>query len=198
MFIHPELPGIIASLSELITKDNVGIVRVTTNGTTVPSDEFCREFKKLDNGYVVFSDYGELSAAKDAVYEKLSAHEIPIQSWPFTDGWRSLGDTVYKGYTKEEADRLFRVCHGKIYYQLYNGHLYHCYRSPVINEDLLPETDANEYLDLSSLSSEGIAEKLPDYMNTPDHFRSCEYCEGFHMKSPVIPVAEQLPAKSIG
>ena len=192
VMIYPQLAELMEAYSKEGFYDRVGFVRVTTNGTVVPSDEFCAAFRKIKNGYVVISDYGILSSNRDEAAKKLESFGIKVNVIPEDLQWRSLGDWHHRDYSKEEAEELYRKCHGKLYLHLYRDHLYHCYRAPVMNEDgLIPHSDG-DYLDIGSMSVEDLSRRLPEFLTGLSCTKSCFYCDGFHEQSPFVERAAQL------
>ncbi len=191
IMIYPELAKLMELYQQSAHTDRVGFVRVTTNGTVLPSDEFCEAFRKIPNGYVTISDYGDLSSRKTEAAKKLESYGIAVTIIPDTQEWMSLGGYERRNYTEDDVKALYRKCHGKLYLHLYRDHLYHCYRAPIMNEDGLIPHSESDYLDIASLREEELAEELPKFMKDFPYAQSCYYCSGFHEDSPSVPRALQ-------
>ena len=193
VFMHPGFTVFIRSYQRLKNKDNVGFLRVTTNGTIIPSDDFCEAFRQIENGYVLFSNYGELSVRQDEAVAKLQSYGIRVVVWPLIKEWKSLGGYERRDYTEEEVKKLYHVCHGKIYLHLHHGHVYHCYRVPCLNEEIMETPVVSDYCDVRGTDVSVLAEKLRAYIDDTQYMQGCYHCGGFHTCSPSIPPAVQLP-----
>ncbi len=192
IFIYPYIKELIEGYKKLNMVDRVGFVRVTTNGTVVPSDEFCEAFKDVKNSYVFISDYGDLSIKKQEIVDKLGKYGIRVELGEPDMEWKTLGGIERRDYSEEEVKRLYKVCHGKIYLHLYGDHLYHCYRAPLLNDDgLAPHVDT-DYLDMKKTAPEEFKKHLVEYINDLPYMESCYYCDGFHTCSLPVPRAVQL------
>ncbi|MCR5746288.1 MAG: radical SAM protein [Lachnospiraceae bacterium] len=194
IFIYPYLSELIEGYRQLNLNDKVGFIRVTTNATVVPSDEFCEIFKSFENGYVFISDYGELSVKKQETIDKLRSFGIRVELGDTDLEWKDMGGIERRDYSEEEVKQLFNVCHGSIYLHLYGDHLYHCYRAPILNDDGLAPHKVSDYLDLANIEAAEFNKKLYAYINEKPYMESCYYCDGFHPGSSIIPKAVQLNA----
>ena len=192
VFMHPGFTVFIRGYQRLKNKGNVGFLRVTTNGTIIPSDEFCEAFCQIENGYVLFSNYGELSVRHEEAVAKLQSYGIRVVVWPLIKEWKSLGGYEKRDYSEEEVKKLYHVCHGKIYLHLHHGHLYHCYRVPCLNEEIFEKPVVTDYLDVRGSDIGELPEKLRSYINDTQYMQGCYYCGGFHTCSPSVPPAIQL------
>ena len=65
-FVYPNLTYFISNLDFLQNKGNIGFIRIVSNGTVCPNDDFFCSFSKLKNAYIYLSNYG----AKSKKYKK--------------------------------------------------------------------------------------------------------------------------------
>lgn len=179
--------------------DQFDQVRITTNGTLLPSEELLRTVCDYANGNVLFvvDDYGEISTQVHQVEELLEVNHIPYKTNCYHGknqlggGWVDLGSLEQlRPYSDEEAQSVLLRCHFGQWkcMDCFEGKLYLCAHASCGHYFRLFETAPNEYIDLFD-DSQSLEEKqkiAAGFGKKP--ISACYHCNGFDIeRSPRFP-----------
>ena len=196
---HPDLIKILKKVYEY--KENIGFIRIITNGTIVPSEELIKLLASDEKFILILDDYGELSKNKNKVLKLVEENNINLKlniyqgNDQLCGGWVDYGDFEKRNYTELETKKLFRNCFAANWMCLtvVKGKLYQCIRSAMgvelgfFNER---ETGFVNLLD-DSISTDKKIEMAACFGKQP--VEACYYCNSFDSEnSERFPAAEQV------
>lgn len=171
--INPELPQMIDYACK---KDNIHIVRITTNGTMLPSEKLLSVLKENPNrAYFYMSNYG---ANKDLLpllkYEELKnkLKEVNIK-FEMVDSWNWLAEegVAKEPFSNDITTKKVLGCYRSKCTQILNGKLDICSKALGARELGLIKSD--EYIDIEK--STNLKQDLIDFYQR-DYADACRYC----------------------
>jgi len=194
---HPDVNKIF--LHMLKYKNQIGSLRLITNGTLVPNKELIQIFSK-NNVEIILDDYGAVSVKKEEIINLAKENNLRLRvnvysgDSQFCDGWVDLGDLNHRNSTELEDEEKFNNCFigQHMCLTVKNGKLYQCARSILIEEFTQNGNDFEHIVDLSENIS--VEEKIKKAMKFgKERIKACSYCNGFDpQKSKRYSAAEQL------
>ena len=112
-FIRRDLAAVLSHL-RLHYNDRIDIVRVTTNGTILPSAAFISEAVRWGEKIYVIIDNYPVSDKSNQIFAQLQDAAVPCELRDYSadlhcDGWVDYGDISLK-HSQEEAQRIFKKC----------------------------------------------------------------------------------------
>ena len=176
VFLHPQLCEIIDFLK---TKKKIKSIRLTTNGTIVPTDEVLKHI--ADSNIVVqISDYNLNQTKAAQLIDKLKLFGIRY-AYLKNQTWSNMG-----GFEAREVSR-FDECSIKRCTSIFNGKLYVCSRAAMIAmQGIIPDEGIPLSLDKRELKKE--VKRLYSGMKCS----ACRYCDGDTHFSATIKAGEQI------
>jgi|29_taG_2_1085357.scaffolds.fasta_scaffold00352_7 organic radical activating enzyme len=179
VFMHPDLNKIV---KHILTKENFGLLNVTTNGICKMTEEDLDGFQN-DRLQMVFSNYTDSVSEKqkELYYKNIEfAKSLGIQVIvPNNTPQWAMPTTLYD--QEDDLDALkhkFKVCRGPFDCKyLKNGHFYPC--SIVDPVHSLGIADySHDYVALDTASSNlDLRRKIYDVEHR-DHYKTCGHCSG--------------------
>lgn len=166
----------------------IGKIRLTTNGTILPGEEFIKEAKALgDRFFVLIDDYGpELSKKAEELYEVLKRADVPAEIRDnykdiYGGGWWDLG-TISLLWNENEAKALYNRCIiGKNLRTMnyIDGKVYQCATHRRAVELGVVPADAAEVIDLfdPSATRDELRARLAAVYNL-EVLSACKHCPG--------------------
>jgi len=185
--MHPELTAIVEESVKY--KEQYGFMRITTNCTIVPNDDFLRYIHDCGVYFdFVLDDYGVHSRAYPAVAEKLDAFGIPYKVYhyhgdeQYFNGWIDFGDHSDKNYTEQELIHVFSHCTAAVkntFFATYDGKVHPCLYSLAGQYTGRLAPKPGEWIDLfdDAMTYEKKREIANNFLKAP--FNACRYCNGF-------------------
>ena len=202
--LHPDLPEIVLEL--LKYRDKFGKIRITTNGTILPSPALIDAVHRAQEAGLAFDflvdDYGPLSRRLPEIRALLEKEHIDCRVDRYTgdsqrgNGWLCYGDfTLREGESEEELREKFSrcLCPKLQFHDTHNGVIYSCVYAMtgvLLGKFSLRDDEFVNLMD-DSLSDEEKKRILETFLARPT--TACRYCDGFREDSPRFPAAEQLP-----
>lgn len=188
--LHPEFKQILEGLLQI---ENVGFIRIFTNGTVLPKDEWLEVLKNPRIVLCVSNYTGQVNRrVVDHIHrtiKKLTDHHVRF-SFNVGQEWTDWGDFHDRSWGKEELANHFTNCFCANSHRVFQGILYRCshqYAGAQLGELELPEGD---YVDLHAWTSEKLARKLEEFEELP-YIDACRYCD-MPFDCPVVPAGVQL------
>ncbi|MCR4924719.1 MAG: radical SAM protein [Clostridiales bacterium] len=189
-FLHPELAEVVKGLLEI---ENVGYVKIFTNGTVVPKEDM-RELLKNPRVVLTFSNYmgqvdGKLADNITQLREMLKADNI---DYVFSESkmWTDWGDFHDRGRSDEETERNAANCFCYNCHRAFNGILYRCPHQYAGIIQGFMEYKEGEYIDLEKTPPEKMGEALEAFENLK-YTEGCKRCD-MPYDCPEVPAAIQL------
>ena len=198
--LHPDLPEIIEKVLEY--SPQIGILRLPTNGTIIPSpnviDTFLKNKKNVCKMEFLISHYGNLSYKAEQIIKLCKENEIYCRvdiyhgNDMYYGGWIDFGtDCNRLPKTTEETLLLFSNCacakHG--YAMFVKGKLYPCSASVLRLRSGL-DKNIPGLIDLfDDAPMESKRKQLMKYADNP--YYVCQYCDGMNENSKRYPGGEQ-------
>jgi len=198
--MHKDIVDIVKETLKYI--NYIGTLRITTNGTLLPSEELLKTIEQNKEKMLIKIDnYGDVSTKCNELIDSLKAFDISYrivnysESEQYCDGWVDLGDFTCKNYSKEDLRNIFDNCHSAHWMCLavQNGKMHQCPYSSAGHEI---GHFYNEHLDLlnDNLSNEQIINFIDMLGNQP--CEACKYCNGFDViNSPRFAGGMQIKRK---
>lgn len=188
--MNPDFERIVEGLLQI---ENVGYVKIFTNGTIVPNDEILRLLK---NQRVVVHMSNYTAQAKGRLLENiyqtmkcLQDHGIPYL-YSESREWADWGGFHDRGRAEEELAYNFSHCFCANCHRVFQGILYRCpHQYAGIRRGLMAYTEG-EYIDLHSCTANELAEKLEAFEKLP-FTDGCRRCD-MPFDCPVVPAGVQL------
>ena len=190
-FLHPDIVYI---LEELLKIDDVGYVKIFTNGTVVPSKQLCRVLKN-PRIVIVWSNYqdtleGTLLENVNRTRE-LFAKEGIEYIYSMSKTWLDFSSFDYADKSEKELQNDFEDCFLANCHRLYEGVLYRCPHQYAAMRLGKIKIETSDCVDLEKSSSmEELSEKLFDFKNL-QYVDACRYCV-VPYKAQEVPAGEQL------
>lgn len=190
-FLHPE---ICFMLRELLKIEDVGYIKVFTNGTVVPNQELC-EILKNPRIVLVWSNYqdtieGRLLENVKKTREVLENNGIPY-IFSMSKTWLDFSSFDYVEKSKEDLEKDFEDCFLANCHRLYDGVLYRCphqYAAVRLYGMEATEPDCVEVSKYESL--EELSERLYEFKERA-YVEACKYCV-VPYKAEEVPAGEQI------
>ena len=199
---HPEFFDILKE--SLRYEGQFGKIRITTNGTIVPSEDIFSLIRGSDKRIeFLLDDYGTLSKNLTQIIEKCAKYDIPYRvdtyhgDSQYANGWIYFGDcTTLRGYTEAEWKDVFRRCvvPTEHFVMVNNGKAFFCDYAMAMHQMNVALPEEGGYIDLfdDGIALEEKRERAKKIWQGP--FSTCKYCTGFDVKNAKrYPAAEQLP-----
>jgi MoaA/NifB/PqqE/SkfB family radical SAM enzyme len=198
--IHPSIDKIIEYLNDNYSSQ-IGIVEIITNGTIVPNVHLISKLENLSNiqSRIIVDNYGPtLSKMISEIEEVLSKTKITysIRKYygkdQYYNGWIDMSDFSYRERNDEENGDIYSKCMFSNRFQrflLVESKLYACATAKRC-ESLEKVCNGIDCLDLSSENT-NLKESISSFFDR-NHFKACEFCDGFNELHKRFPPAEQL------
>ncbi|MCM1302703.1 MAG: radical SAM protein [Lachnospiraceae bacterium] len=190
-FLHPEIAYI---LEELLKIDDVGYVKIFTNGTVVPDAQLCKVLKN-PRIVVVWSNYQDTlqGILLDNVNKtrEIFAKEGIKYIYSMSKTWLDFSSFDYVNKSEEDLENDFEDCFIANCHRLFEGVLYRCphqYAAARLNKIDVGENDCVNIEECASL--EELSEKLYHFKNLR-YVDACRYCV-VPYKAQEVPAGEQL------
>lgn len=197
-FLRKDLPDILDYLYSNY-RDKIGTVRVTTNGTLVPTMDFVNVAIKWKENIDIIVDNYAVSDKSEQAYHVLNDAGIPCELRDYSDklhcdGWVDYGDISIK-HTRKEAKRLFQKCMVPrlgFFTCMVNGLLFPCAKARILYENIIGKAQT-VHVDLFDpmLTEHGKKARMKTLMGN-EVVDVCQYCNGLCEDSSRFPPAEQL------
>ena len=190
-FLHPDLPEV---LDELLKIQNVGYVKVFTNGTVPPN---ARLIKVLQNPRIVlmWSNYMDV-LPENLLHRVEETRKILDEAnikyiFSYSQTWLDFS-TGFERNTKtvEQLENDFKDCHIANCHRLYKGMLYRCphaYAAVQLNKLVVTEENS---ININKYDTGELSEKLYDFKNLK-YTEACKHCS-LPYDANEVPAAEQL------
>jgi len=192
VFLHPDINKIV---KKILSKDNFGILNVTTNGVCKMTEQDLDGFQD-DRLQMVFSNYTDCidEKQKELYYKNIEfAKSLGIQVIvPNNTPQWAMSTTLYD--QEDDLDTLkhkFKVCRGQFDCKyLKNGYFYPC--SVVDPIHTLSIADyPSDYVELDNATSSEHLRNLILEVEKRDHYKSCGHCTGGGYTGLVSKAGEQ-------
>lgn len=194
-FLRKDLPEILTYIYSDF-REQIGELRVTTNGTLLPTDEFIESARLWGDDIFIIVDNYPVSDKSEAVFNILKMADIPCEQRDYSedlhcDGWVDYGDLTPKN-NKKEATELFHKCMVPklgFFSCMVNGKVFPCARARLLYEKGILTVCANIFDE--KLSNSGKKKRLNDMLGD-EVIEACRFCNGLCESSQRFPPAEQL------
>jgi organic radical activating enzyme len=192
-FLHPDINKIV---KHILTKNNFGVINITTNGicklTSETLDGFDNERVKIS-----FSKYVDcLSPAHKALFEKnvrlvAASNVIHSVGVPI---WNTPSDLTDKCHPVETMMAMKAHCEGiRMCMNVKNGRFFPCSKTEPLHCLKLVDYQ-NDYIDFSTVSSpRELRGKIRQLLDMP-YFQSCSHCGGD--SGVILPSAGEQESRS--
>ncbi len=195
-FLRKDLNDILEFIRQEYS-DKIDVVRVTTNGTILPSADFIEAAKKWGQRIYVIVDKYEVSPNSEKICTILESQGIPHELRDYDknlhfDGWVDYGDLRRK-HNEEEAKKVFSRCMVPklgFFTCMVNGFIYPCARARLLHEHLVLSACMSVYDE--ELTPAGKKARLKALLED-EVTLACQYCDGLCEDSPRVKPAEQIP-----
>ncbi len=175
VFLHPQLCDIIDFLK---TQQKIKSIRLTTNGTIIPSDEVLKHIAN-SNIVVQISDYNLKNTKVQVLIDKLQSFGIAY-AYLKEQKWRDMG-----GFTLRDESR-FDECSVKRCTSVFYGKIYVCSRAAIMaKQGIIPDEGIPISLDKHNLK------KSINEMYSGKYCAACQYCDGDTHFAKTIKAGEQ-------
>lgn len=199
--LHPHLPEILEKILEYAPQ--IGVLRVPTNGTIMPSQKLIDVFLENRNSpckmEFLVSDYGKPSKHLGQIVKMCEENGIPCRvdkyhgDDMYCGGWVNFGVDIAGKQAKspEETKRLFDSCvcaaHG--YAMFTKGKMYPCSASLLRTRSGVGEKipDLIDLFDETTMEQRRV--QFKKVFETP--YYVCRYCDGMNKDSKRYPGGEQ-------
>lgn len=196
-FLRKDLPQFIRYIYDH-HRGKIDQLRVTTNGTLLPPDEFVKAAKLWGDAFFVIVDHYDVSVKSQAVDALLNEagilHELRDYSGDLhCDGWVDYGDLRRK-HSDSEARKLFHKCVVPklgFFSCIVNGHIFPCAKARILYENGIVDVSMDAFD--SELTETGKKERFKALLGD-EVMEACKYCNGLCEDSPRFTPAEQLDA----
>ncbi|TWH60038.1 Molybdenum cofactor biosynthesis enzyme [Desulfitobacterium sp. LBE] len=182
-------------------RDKIDKLRVTTNGTILPTNEFIEAAMLWGNSFYVIVDNYHVSAKSKDVCRLFKEAGVPFELRDYSgdlhcDGWVDYGDFSRK-HSNTEARQLFHKCMVPklgFFTCMVGGLVFPCAKARLLYEKGI----ASVYMDAfdPELTETGKRARLKALLGD-EVIEACKYCNGLCEKSPRFTPAEQLNAYDI-
>ncbi|SMC83716.1 radical SAM protein [Papillibacter cinnamivorans] len=179
-------------LEHAVYCDKIGIVKVTTNGTILPTEERLLAILAHPKVFVEISDYGDLSRRKSELISLFEKRRIRYVFFRAQENWYDFGGMEFRAREETALRKQFALCAAGCR-SYYRGRLHWCPRSGHGMElGFIPDTPG-DYVDLMDpdLSTGELRIKIRAFCSL-DGITACNYCDkGTDLFLPV-PAAVQM------
>lgn len=191
-FLHPELPEILEGLLQI---ENVGFIKIFTNGTVVPGERLI-EVLKNERIVLMWSNYTH--AVQGKLYENIMKTRETLEKsgvhyiFSHAETWLDFSaDFELTNKSEEQLQRDFQDCHIADCMRLYRGKLYRCpHHYAGIHTGKL-EAIEKEILVLADCHTpEELSAKLYEFRQMP-YIEACKRCR-LPYDANEVPAAVQL------
>lgn len=177
-FLYGQLREIVEYIfHEKNTSEKVGVIRIVTNGTIIPSEDIFETFSKC-NVHVLISNYGHRSRNINKLIDELVKHNInyavqDTTQWcdveQYVDGIEEANDI---NFIKNKIDDCITLCR-----TIDSGKFYMCAHLKSLNDlQALPSEIPKCYIDIYESN---VKESLLKYLKRDVHyFKACAWCNG--------------------
>jgi hypothetical protein len=188
---HPNLPEIVDIIMRGYSTQ-IGVLRLLTNGTIIPSQKLFDVFQKNKRSAckmdLLVSHYGDLSNKAEQIVNLCEKNEISCRvdkyygNNMYYGGWVSFGTDIERPpKTPEETLDLFQKCSCAIqkYTEFIHGKLYPCSGSILRMRSGLDDSSKLSLIDLfENTSMEVKRAKFLKYIYNTEPYYICRYCDG--------------------
>lgn len=172
----------------------IGRLRLTTNGTILPTEELLASLQDWGNRVYLIVDQYPVSKRVPDIAKHLSGAGVPFEVRDYTnslhcDGWVDYGD-FSKKHDAPEAQALFKKCmvpRLHFFTCMVDGVLFPCARARLLYEQGITK----DCLNIMDGPCSDIREKLRQFLSV-SALESCAYCGGLCEDSKRFRPAEQL------
>lgn len=176
-FLHRDLNSIVR---HVLTKSNVGVVTVTTNGVCRIREEQLVDLRH-NRVKIYFSDYsGQMSAAQNKLFNDNVAlvRSLGINYSVGVPIWMKPGRLDRKPYSRETLQEMKAGCGAiKMCMSVKNGRFFPCSASEPINSLGIGDYPS-DYVDMTDNDGpEDLRRKLTEAIQRP-YYESCAHCGG--------------------
>jgi hypothetical protein len=184
-------------------KERFGFLRITTNSTLVPRDDFLEYIRGCGVRFdFILDDYGAPSKAHAEIIEKMERFGVPYRVDCYHgdavhfNGWIDFGDHSDKNYSDAELENVFSHCTAaqkNPFYAVFNGQVHPCVYSLAGQNTGRLKPKPGEWIDLfdESMTLRRKKEIAAGFLKTP--FSACRHCNGFLTETaPRVPAGKQL------
>lgn len=183
----------ILNMPEVVKSGKILGIQIITNGTLVFRGSLLQCMRNQPLVSVLLSNYGTVSNREKEVVSQLEEYGIPYSEISRDDRWTAYGEPDGKYHTKEEADRLFRMCRLKENCcTLLDGSMYTCPRAAHSEALGIYQTEGNEKVDLLSepYTPVSLREKIHAFYFREQAVQACISCKNVCGES--VKRAEQM------
>lgn len=193
--LRKDLPDFIAYMHNKY-RERIGKLRITTNGTLLPSVELRAAMQEwAENGFIIVDKY-QVSDKSEQVVEILQLSDIPCQLRNYSndlhcDGWVDYGDLSLK-HNNFDARNLFNKCAVPklgFFTCITNGRIFPCVRARLLYENNIADVSMNAFD--PELTINGKIARLNALLGD-EVVEACKYCNGLCGEGERFVPAEQL------
>ena len=174
-FLNRDLDLLIEYLFEGEFAYKIGIVRIITNGTVIPSKKTLKMMEKHKDRLNVFvTIYGECS---EKILQILEEYNIKYEKSDENAEWRDSGNTLNRHRDEETLKEFYNNCFSKDMCNCcFNGEYHICPRSAHAKDlGLIPDFK-NDYVNLREKSVEYRINKL-NHLKNRSYINCCNHCD---------------------
>ncbi len=182
-------------------RDKIDKLRVTTNGTILPTDEFIIAAKLWGDAFFAIVDNYPVSTKSRDVSKLLKESGVPFELRDYSgdlycDGWVDYGNLRRK-HSNAEARKQFHKCMVPklgFFSCMVNGLIFPCAKARLLYEKGLADVYMNAFD--PELTETGKKARLKALLGD-EVMEACKYCNGLCEDSLRFTPAEQLDAREI-
>lgn len=189
-FLHPQFEQVLEGLLRI---ENVGYIKIFTNGTVVPKEEL---LEILRDPRIVINLSNYTAQAKGVQLENiLHTREVLAAQgiryvYSESKEWTDWGDFHDRGYTDEELADHAAHCFCYNCHRVFQGKLYRCPHQYAGIQRGRMALREGEYIDLNTCDPDELARKLDAFEELP-FTDGCRRCD-MPFDCPVVPAGIQL------
>lgn len=196
-FLHPDIVFI---LEELLKLEDVGYIKVFTNGTVVPGKEL---YAVLKNPRIVLVWSNYLNTVGGRLLENIQKTRRMLEKeqinyiYSNSKTWLDFSSFDYVEKSEDELSKDFDDCFIANCHRLYQGVMYRCphqYAAARLGKVTVGKEDCIVMEDFPTPKE--LSEKLYQFKNMP-YVEACRYCV-VPYKAEEVPAGEQLSASQTG
>ncbi len=185
-FINNELADVI---DYLVKQKKLGMLLVITNGTIIPSEKIINSMRN-DKVQVWLDKYGNNSKKADELHEILLANDINVW-FDRIHSWLDFGLISKKYSDPKDIEEIFYSCYLRHCFGFYDGKLYRCSRSYVLENNGLEQPGEYECIDVNAIHDKRQMQLALKKFYALDYIKACGWCNKKEDRR-VIPTGEQL------
>lgn len=167
----------------------VGRVILITNGTIIPNKKVIDSLRR-SNIQVWLDKYGSLSTKADEFYRILTDNNIDVWFDPI-HSWLDFGLMTRKYTDKRDIEENFDSCYLRDCCGFYDGKLYRCSRTYVLENNGLEQPGEYECIDINAISNRKDMSRALRKFYGLDYVKACGWCNKKEDRK-AIPTGEQL------